>query len=104
MNNKYKIILFGKLSEFFFIKSFQKINLILHNTLSYIQKILPLPSLWFSSENPRDRDKRESRENREQSRCCEPQRMLTIYKPLFYNEWEGIGSRGKSEDLPYMRL
>ena len=50
---------------------------------------------------PEKRMKRESGESPEQSRCCKLHKKVPrILKATDYDDWEGLGYRSKSEDLP----
>ena len=56
---------------------------------------------WFRIRIQRTTINRESGVSPEQSRCCKLHKKVPrILKATDYDDWEGLGYRSKSEDLP----
>lgn len=68
---------------------------------SYLIFIYLCPPKWFRIRIQRTTINRESGVSPEQSRCCKLHKKVPrILKATDYDDWEGIGYRSKSEDLP----
>ena len=68
---------------------------------SYLIFIYLCPPKWFRIRIQRTTINRESGVSPEQSRCCKLHKKVPrILKATDYDDWEGIGYRSKTEDLP----
>ena len=68
---------------------------------SYLIFIYLCPPKWFRIRIQRMTINRESGVSPEQSRCCKLHKKVPrILKATDYDDWEGLGYRSKSEDLP----
>lgn len=68
---------------------------------SYLIFIYLCPPKWFRIRIQRTTINRESGVSPEQSRCCKLHKKVPrILKATDYDDWEGLGYRSKSEDLP----